>query len=113
MAQQVPLTATPTESHRAFVQAPLGSYTTAKSPSMGLPGIGKMATAKLREAHLYTSAAVFGQYLAFDRKPQTFLAYLEEEVGVVFKGNQHHTKEAIKAALIAALDEKWEIIKEY
>jgi hypothetical protein len=79
--------------------------------TIGLPGLGPAAKKKLTKFGLINAAAVFGQYLAFNRDREIFIYYLEQIVGVVFVGNHICNNEEIKNVLCDILDAKYRKIE--
>ena len=102
-----------TVSGTSFLTSPLNNYKPTDKKTVGLPGLGKAATLKLKEKGLDSASEILGCYMMFKRDKYVFLKYLEEEVGVIFVGNKTTTKENIKDTLCNTLEAKCVIISQY
>ncbi len=96
-----------------FVKSPLGFYKPKNKKTVGLPGLGEVASTKLSNMGIEDAAAVFWKFMSLNRDRKVFLDYLEKEVGVTFVGNDKFSKEDYKVVLCDTLEAKWNIIKQY
>lgn len=95
-----------------FIRTPLDEYEP-PALTLGLPGLGKVATEKLLEQGVSKPIQMLGMYMYLDGNDDNFIEYLERECGVVFRGGSHASAAEIKEALCATLRAKWDVIKHY
>jgi hypothetical protein len=86
-----------------FYKSPLETFDAGKT--IGLPGIGEKGTKQLKKIGIVHAYQLFGQYLAFSRDRNIFIAYLAQN-------NININKPELEDALIATLDAKYEKIKD-
>jgi len=111
-AAAAPAGASTTRSGENFIRTPLETFEP-PALTMGLPGLGKVATEQLKTMGYDHPAEILGLYMSFGCDGETFLQFLEKECRVVFRGNSHASADEMKRALCDTLLAKWNVIKNY